>query len=458
MPPKAKEPPEDVSTPPEETCTEPSASCEEELEDRSRWCGDLDTLTLTSREAGWKDMQPHCRYSAVSIPSPRHPGNSLFVIFGGAEPEYHNTVHQYEAVTYKWSVSKMQGAVPQTFFSHCYGVHEGALYVWGGFGNTGFMPQLYKMNTTSLFWEHLKAMEGVVPDYIASASAVHNGRLYCFGGRSSPGTVTGDVYVLNLTTHRWKMLDLSAQPYYDDTQQLLHYRSASTAWDARPLPRFNSSLTLCGDSLYAFGGHDVVGDQIPSDKMESPNILFRLRLDVEDKTHRWQALKTSGDPPPARIYGHTVVNLKGLLICLGGHHSHMVHALSPEQLRWTVPSTGAHSERHPPPLAVSESVQVRTQSVVGPHKGTFWASANVTKVNASGTYDLQVIPSRSCKMKGPQSSIARTELRKVSRPLFSQRCFCTAEVLDEAIVVFGGLQVCQGEGLFLFAMPAPTEF
>ena len=153
--------------------------------------------------------------------------------------------------------------MPTTSFSHNYAVYKGNLYVWGGHGKRGFVGSLYQMNCKSLEWKCLDSfMKGTPPNYISAASCGYDNEMCCFGGKSPTGKLSSDVYILNLETYVWSILNVEKDPFYDDSQQCLHRRSRSHYWYARPIARHSTSLECINGVIYMFGGVDVVGSQV----------------------------------------------------------------------------------------------------------------------------------------------------------------------------------------------------
>ena len=411
---------------------------------------------LTARQPGWKKSQPEPWHSGIAMADPAGSGR-MWVLFGGSDPARRRTLYIYDTAAFRWSSVEMTGDVPETAHSHCSGVWKGHLFAWGGYGLRGFSPSLRRMCCTSLGWERLDAaVEGSVPDYTGAASAVCDGTLYCFGGRSSTGRVTGGLYALSLGALRWTLLDSTAQAAYDDTQQALHHRSSRTVWDAAPLPRYDAAMAVRGTTLFVFGGHD--GSCGSGEPLESSTVVFSIDVSagVAPKggapPPRWCALRTGGDPPPAGVHGHVALWMGDALLCVGGALSPLVHAFDPDTLEWCIPPVGAggaaeataagSAARHPPPLRVAEACQVRTPARAGPHKGDAWAAATVTGLGEDGTYSVHLAPTKGCRLQGAQTGVPRGDLRKVSRPLFPQRCACAVQPVGRrAFVVFGGLAV-----------------
>eukprot|EP00767_Chilomastix_cuspidata_P003597 gnl/Chilomastix_cuspidata/3718.p1 GENE.gnl/Chilomastix_cuspidata/3718~~gnl/Chilomastix_cuspidata/3718.p1 ORF type:complete len:2150 (-),score=541.09 gnl/Chilomastix_cuspidata/3718:46-6495(-) len=112
---------------------------------------------------------------------------------------------------------------------------------------------------------------------------VHNERIFMFGGETVAGQQTNDLYILDLTTGKWR-------------KEAGHCPA--------PPPRAHHTASLSGQSLYVFGG--ISGQQFLSD-------LWRFDL----QRGGWEELRALSQSPPA-MYHHGAAALDDQLVVYGG--------------------------------------------------------------------------------------------------------------------------------------------
>ena len=198
-------------------------------------------------------------------------------------------------------------------------------------------------------------------------------------------------------------------------------------------------MYCCRLSLY----HDgvILQTQVPTNELESPNVVFKLSLE----NCRWTAISCTGEPPPMKIYGHATFSLKGLLFCVGGFRSPHVHVLDPSNSIWVVPNAVGTSckEGNETPMRLREMAQILTPAESGKHKGEIWAECRITRIRSDGLHDVHISPTHGSDHRGAMTGVPRSRLRKTLTSLFPPRCHLIALPLESSnrFIVFGGIQI-----------------
>ncbi|CAF4532403.1 unnamed protein product [Rotaria sp. Silwood2] len=146
----------------------------------------------------------HCRHSKIGdiIPQQRdfHSATSLdgqMYVFGGRfdhighqqtrENIYDDRLYVFNCENKSWSLVIAKGEIPSGRRSHSAFVHDGKLYIFGGYNNVvgKHFNDLYEFNPLTLLWHCIKVhgIENPVPRRRQCCLIIDN-RMYMFGGTS----------------------------------------------------------------------------------------------------------------------------------------------------------------------------------------------------------------------------------------------------------------------------------
>mmetsp|Transcript_1266 Transcript_1266/g.2291 ORF Transcript_1266/g.2291 Transcript_1266/m.2291 type:complete len:474 (-) Transcript_1266:82-1503(-) len=166
-------------------------------------------------------------------------GHSV-VIFGGIK-DYDNNPFVYEFDSHKlmWSKMTQSGEVPKPCDDHSLSqIDEDSFLIFGGFVEGSRVNECYvcRKKGNSLEWKHIGKNSAHRPCIRAShSSVVHNGKCYIFGGQDDENNKLNDLWVLDLTTEEYQLVDLPAGSY-------------------NPPARSGHSANIYNGKMYIFGG------------------------------------------------------------------------------------------------------------------------------------------------------------------------------------------------------------
>ena len=197
--------------------------------------------------------------------------------------------------------SDTTGPFPSARYGHQVFAYDGALYIYGGTGNTSagdtVLHRLSNFSDDKPKWENLNA-DG--PALAGFGAAVSGDSLFAFGGfryNDTAGIVyINDMWRYDFTTDRWSVIDLSTAPVPRAWIQLVMIKgTAYTFWGrdgsdtledswsyctagqwksiyGAPEPRALYAMASLGDELLIYGGYNSDTDVYYSD-------LWLLELD-----------------------------------------------------------------------------------------------------------------------------------------------------------------------------------
>eukprot|EP00128_Syssomonas_multiformis_P008995 Colp12_sorted_trinity150504_noHs@35962 len=219
--------------------------------------------------------------------------NKMYV-FGGARGSKlaSKDLYCFDLETKKWALQQGLGKTPSELCAHMCTVHNGKLYVFGGWNFSKPSNIMYTFDFATNEWSTIVPTEGAQwPSARFHPAGVHDGNdWYMFGGSSDINTHMNDLYVFHFDFNTWEMIPASRQ--------------------TRPRERSTSLLYKVGSTLYLLGG--ITGDggyEVLSD-------LHRIDLDADPL--RWECVDGTGTLP---FTGRPlpIVSYKGLLFVYGGY-------------------------------------------------------------------------------------------------------------------------------------------
>mmetsp|Transcript_127999 Transcript_127999/g.362299 ORF Transcript_127999/g.362299 Transcript_127999/m.362299 type:complete len:518 (-) Transcript_127999:185-1738(-) len=115
-------------------------------------------------------------------------------------------------------------------------IYQDALYVFGGYGGSGRLDDIYRFDFPSRCWHRLEVQGTVPAGRENNGAVVHGNKMYLFGGYSG-FTWLNDFHSFNFETSTWMAVPSG------------HKGSV-------PSTRFGYVSAVHGDFMYVFGGYD----------------------------------------------------------------------------------------------------------------------------------------------------------------------------------------------------------
>lgn len=176
------------------------------------YCFDTDTMTWSRRKACGQVPEARDGHSACVV-------NQRMYIFGGFEDlsdRFSRAVYFLDFESMRWQYLRTKGEPPQWRDFHTASAIGHRIYVWGGRGDIQgpyysqhevYFNSMAVLDTASASWVH-PLVDGVLPEARRSHSAfVHNGQLYIFGGYN--GLLLNhfeDLHKYDPETSRWSLV------------------------------------------------------------------------------------------------------------------------------------------------------------------------------------------------------------------------------------------------------------
>lgn len=187
-----------------------------------------------------------------------------------------------------WNYVECTGEIPQSRSGHTCALHNGSLFVFGGFDGNECFDDLFCLNLETSVWRKCKP-NGDVPSGRASHSAVTDdiiGCMYIFGGSGSHFGYTNkrDLYSFAFETQTWRLL--------------------SNPLEDIPSARYGQSMVQYEEGLIVWGG--THGTNYPTD-------MHRFNL----CSKQWEVLVAMGDIPSGR-YRHQAMVKEDVMYVVGG--------------------------------------------------------------------------------------------------------------------------------------------
>lgn len=250
----------------------------------------LDTETFVwGKPKASGDLPPPSRAHTATLVQNRY----IFIVGGGQDFVYYNTLYIFDTLTYKWICPDIPGDKPIPRRAHTACLHNGRLFIFGGGNGTVALNDVWAMDVTVPFdklkWEQIKPREGMpVPRPRGYHTSNLVGNVMVIIGGSDGRDCYDDIWVMDLDTGLWKEVKT----------------------DERYSCMFHSS-TQVGSYLFVLGGHN-------SHSFVSELVLFNL------VTLQYESRQCAGRTFPARGY-HGAVLADSRLIVTGGFDGEIVY-------------------------------------------------------------------------------------------------------------------------------------
>ncbi|KAJ1302192.1 hypothetical protein OPQ81_001018 [Rhizoctonia solani] len=253
-----------------------------------------DVYTLDTETFVWGKPKPT---GDLPFPSRAHTttvvqNRYIFVVGGGQDFVYYDTVHIFDTLTHKWMKPDIQGEKPMARRAHTACLYNGRLFIFGGGNGSVALNDVWAMDVTVPFdklrWEQIRPREGPLPPPRGYHTCNLVGNVMVIVGGSDGRDCYEDIWVMDLDTALWK------QVITDDKHQCMFHTS-----------------TQVGSYLFILGGHN--GQSFMSDL-----VLFNL------VTLQYETRQSAGRVFPARGY-HAAVLADSRLIVTGGFDGDTVY-------------------------------------------------------------------------------------------------------------------------------------
>lgn len=152
-----------------------------------------------------------------NYPGPRHGHVAVvydrkMYLFGGKVSSMGSTnqTNVYDFETGKWIKTQVSGTIPSNIDSHSAVVSEGKMYVFGGFlsvDNGSYSNQIFVLDLEKLEWSRAEPSNSKLPAPRANSSlGIVDGCLYVFGG-SNLDEKMKDLWKFHLATRKWEFIN-----------------------------------------------------------------------------------------------------------------------------------------------------------------------------------------------------------------------------------------------------------
>lgn len=164
------------------------------------------TLPKTGK-ATWEEIKPsQSPLSRSSHGVSYNPTDNSVYVWGGENIARHSIDSELWKFDGEWTQVVTTGTKPSPRVAHAQIIQNNVLWVWGGrqgeeMGD-GDLDDLYRINLSTLVWEHLTA-KGDLPVKRSFHQMSHTpGKLHLFGGCSGPARLA-ELHTLDLETLEW---------------------------------------------------------------------------------------------------------------------------------------------------------------------------------------------------------------------------------------------------------------
>ncbi|CAE7146201.1 unnamed protein product [Rhizoctonia solani] len=247
-----------------------------------------DVYTLDTETFVWGkpkptgDQPPPSRAHTATLVQNRY----IFIVGGGQDFVYYDTVHIFDTLTHKWTKPDIQGERPISRRAHTACLYNGRLIIFGGGNGNIALNDVWAMDVTVPFdklrWEQIKPQgSGPLPSPRGYHTSNLVGNVMVIIGGSDGRDCYDDIWVMDLDTALWK--EVCAEQKYSCM--------------------FHSS-TQVGSYLFILGGH--------SNQSFVSNLVFFNLITLQFETRQ-----SAGRTFPARGY-HSAVLADSRLIVTGG--------------------------------------------------------------------------------------------------------------------------------------------
>jgi len=141
--------------------------------------------------------------------------NNLIYFFGGVDQynTYYNDMWTFNSATTVWSQLSTTGTAPAARGGFAMFVYNSLIYIYGGINASGTLySNTFTFNPTTKAWASISPSGAVARYNFAYALNPAGTSLYMFGGTNSSFASTSSIYLLNLSTPAWSVVNASGLP------------------------------------------------------------------------------------------------------------------------------------------------------------------------------------------------------------------------------------------------------
>eukprot|EP00516_Mucochytrium_quahogii_P009441 CAMPEP_0203781450 /NCGR_PEP_ID=MMETSP0099_2-20121227/10244_1 /ASSEMBLY_ACC=CAM_ASM_000209 /TAXON_ID=96639 /ORGANISM=" , Strain NY0313808BC1" /LENGTH=464 /DNA_ID=CAMNT_0050682441 /DNA_START=423 /DNA_END=1820 /DNA_ORIENTATION=+ len=258
----------------------------------------------------------------------------IFGGYDGRDGNYFNDVHSFDFETQEWELVRVSQPVggamimPKPRTDHCLVCHDDSLYVFGGYDGTSRYNDTFAFNLKTRQWSQKNVDQDPSEKpsrRFGHSGVVHNGKLWVFGGWDGRETLNC-VWALDLKTEVWTSLDTMKTQLYESILQPSignEENSGNTCGnmcaDSKPLVpsgdkkdcfvprnRYRHSAVSYENHMLVFGGIDKDHHRF--------NDLLKFSYD----TLKWEPFEVDGVQPTSRTF-HRAVTVENSMYIFGGY-------------------------------------------------------------------------------------------------------------------------------------------
>ncbi|KAL7423305.1 hypothetical protein Q5752_002606 [Cryptotrichosporon argae] len=250
----------------------------------------------------------------------------------GGETTTDDRLYILDLRTQEWTVVPLPPG-PQGRYGHAVCMNETTFYVFGGQTDDEFFDDLWAFDIRQLAsdqprWERVKYATPPPSGRTSHTIIPNNGKLYVQGGTDGKHHLN-DTWSFDIATGVW------------DSLQCIGYL---------PTPRERHAVAIVDDTIYMFGGRDVLGKDLGD--------LAAFRI----SNQRWYMFQNMGPSPNAKS-GHALCAANGKVFVLGGDGMYsarddpgIIHVLDTTKIKYPADS-GAPPRPMPRPRTTSDAAE-----------------------------------------------------------------------------------------------------
>ncbi|CAX44277.1 cell fusion/morphology, Kelch domain-containing protein, putative [Candida dubliniensis CD36] len=190
--------------------------------------------------------KPNGRYGhTIGVISLNNTSSRLYLFGGQLENDVFNDLYYFELNSFKspkatWQlVEPVNDFKPPPLTNHSMSVYKNKVYVFGGvYNNEKVSNDLWVFDAANDTWTQVTTTGDIPPPVNEHSSCVVDDRMYVYGGNDFQGIIYSSLYVLDLHTLEWSVLQSSAEK---------NGPGPRCGHSMTLLPRFNKILIMGGD-------------------------------------------------------------------------------------------------------------------------------------------------------------------------------------------------------------------
>jgi N-acetylneuraminic acid mutarotase len=200
---------------------------------------------------------------------------------GGSGGQYLNEVFSFDIISGVWKLVSCSGDIPHGRSSHCAGVYNNKMYVYGGWaGFSSFFNDIYALDLTTFIWRKINPKNNASSTATNCSSVIYKDTFYLFGGTDGK-TWGSDLWIFDLIKETWekkcspmsprsrtKMVEWNGslyiiggwdrQTYFSD---IYRFDIETSLWTLLPSLSVNTNkpaVNVYQNSIYMYGGFDFI--------------------------------------------------------------------------------------------------------------------------------------------------------------------------------------------------------